>query len=83
MDILIKGGVIITPFRMFIGNLLIREGRIVSIYESSIDNTFDIDLELNAQGLFVSPGFIDIHTHGAGGYDVSEGTREAFLEMAK
>ncbi len=82
MDILIKGGVIITPFRMFIGNLLIREGRIVSIYESSIDNTFDIDLELNAQGLFVSPGFIDIHTHGAGGYDVSEGTREAFLEMA-
>lgn len=32
---------------------------------------------IDAKGDFVSPGFIDIHIHGSGGYDVMDGTREA------
>ncbi len=32
---------------------------------------------------YISPGFIDIHTHGAGGADFSDGTEEAFLTAAK
>ena len=29
------------------------------------------------------PGFIDIHIHGANGYDVMDGTEEALHEMAR
>lgn len=28
---------------------------------------------VNAEGLYLSPGFIDIHTHGAGGYNFMDG----------
>jgi N-acetylglucosamine-6-phosphate deacetylase len=33
--------------------------------------------EINARGRTVVPGFVDVHIHGAGGYDVMEGTRAA------
>jgi N-acetylglucosamine-6-phosphate deacetylase len=33
--------------------------------------------EINATGRTVVPGFVDVHIHGAGGYDVMEGSREA------
>jgi len=33
--------------------------------------------EINAGGKTVTPGFVDVHIHGAGGHDVMEGTREA------
>ena len=39
--------------------------------------------EIDAKGNYVSPGFIDIHIHGGGGYDFMDGTVEAFLEIAK
>ncbi len=33
---------------------------------------------LDAGGLYLSHGFIDIHVHGGGGYDFMDGTEEAF-----
>jgi N-acetylglucosamine-6-phosphate deacetylase len=35
------------------------------------------DEVIDAKGNFVSPGFIDMHVHGSGGYDVMDGTEEA------
>jgi len=32
---------------------------------------------IDAKGNYVSPGFIDMHIHGSGGYDVMDGTIEA------
>jgi N-acetylglucosamine-6-phosphate deacetylase len=32
---------------------------------------------IDARGNFVSPGFIDMHVHGSGGYDVMDGTSDA------
>lgn len=38
---------------------------------------------IDAQGDYISPGFIDMHTHGAGGHDFMDGTVEAYVESAK
>ncbi len=35
------------------------------------------DKIIDAKGNFVSPGFIDMHVHGSGGYDIMDGTEEA------
>ena len=33
-------------------------------------------------GLYIAPGFIDVHQHGGGGYDYMDGTMEAFMGAA-
>ncbi len=36
----------------------------------------------DCSGYYLSPGFVDIHTHGAGGHDYMDGTEEAFIGAA-
>jgi len=38
---------------------------------------------INAQDNYVIPGLVDIHTHGAMGFDFSDGTEEAIEEIAR
>ena len=63
MKLLIKGGRIIDPLTGldFIGDLLIENGRIAGL-ERNIDKPEGAQ-EINAAGLVVCPGFIDLHCH--------------------
>ena len=61
------------------GSLLIENGIIKEINpsETKVQNAID------CKGLYVSPGFVDVHIHGAGGHDTMDGTFEAINEISK
>lgn len=61
------------------GSLLIENGIIKEINPSETNDSNSID----CNGLYVSPGFVDVHIHGAGGYDTMDGTFEAINEISK
>lgn len=43
----------------------------------------DAEIIYDAAGNYVSPGFIDIHTHGGGGFDFMDGTVDAIIGACK
>jgi N-acetylglucosamine-6-phosphate deacetylase len=78
----IYNGRILTPGRIIPnGTVVITGETITDVSESNIN--VPGAAEINAQGNYVSPGFIDIHVHGGGGYDFMDGTVDAFIEIAK
>lgn len=80
--LIITNGIIITPFRQIAGGtVVVQDGKISGIHKEkiSIPGATIID----AQGQYISPGFIDIHIHGGGGSDFMDGTVEAFLTIAE
>jgi len=65
----IKNAVIVSDELITNKYIYIENGKI----EEVTANELIYDEEIDASGLYVSPGFIDIHTHGAGGYDFADG----------
>lgn len=72
--ILIKNGKVILEDRIEQADVLIEDGKFIKIgnIEEECSNVLDV------HGLYVSPGFIDIHSHGGNGFDYMTGTLEAF-----
>jgi N-acetylglucosamine-6-phosphate deacetylase len=78
----IFNGKIITPDNTIEGGaVLITEGTITAISEKNIQAGDAI--EIDAKGKYISPGFIDIHVHGGGGFDFMDGNQAAFLKIAE
>lgn len=75
----IIGGTVVTGGKEEKGNLYFEDGIITKIS----NRDFPTDNIIDASGCYICPGFIDIHTHGAGGSDFLDGTVEAFLSAAE
>ncbi|QEK50850.1 N-acetylglucosamine-6-phosphate deacetylase [Pedobacter aquae] len=61
--------------------LLVCDGVITAISDKDIDAPLaDV---LDAEGNYLSPGFIDLHVHGGGGYDFMDRSVDAFLKIAE
>lgn len=76
---LIKNCNIIYLDRIEEGSILVENGKIKAI---NPDDCYDENI-IDAKGLYISPGFIDVHIHGAGGCDTMDGTSEAINTIAK
>ena len=55
-----------------LGSIRIVNGRIAKISRSATPDSKSEDV-LDAEGCFVMPGVVDLHTHGSGGYDFMDG----------
>jgi len=78
----IVNGRVVTPYRMLDNaTVLFEDGKIVDVVrgECCTEGAEIID----AKGKIVAPGFIDMHTHGAGGHDFMDCSVEAFIGAAE
>lgn len=57
--------------------IYLKDGKIAAITAEELP----FDCKIDAEGNYVSPGFIDIHTHGGGGYDYIDGVEGALTAM--
>ena len=56
--------------------ILIEDGRITAV-GTDLGEAFEGAEVIDAAGRYAAPGFIDVHCHGGGGHDFSDGTVEA------
>ncbi len=74
---IIKNGTVFQEDKTFFKkDLYIENGRIVNSVEEVTDTT-----EIDAAGLFVLPGLVDIHSHGAVGHDFSDNNLESLQKI--
>lgn len=73
---------IITPTGVTPGEVLVSEGKIEAIaYAGKITDSGAETIDLG--GLYLSPGFIDIHTHGAGNADFMDGDLDSIYQACR
>lgn len=77
----IINGQVITPSGIVAGSIFIEDGKIKCVGAGTTETV--ADTVIDAEGRYISPGFIDIHTHGAGGADFMDCSVEAFLTIAE
>ncbi len=79
----IINGRILLPTRIVKGGVLIIEDDVIAdILPEDAFSGFEGQI-IDAKGRYVSPGFVDIHTHGAGGSDYMDGDLDAIIRAAK
>lgn len=78
----IFNGRIITPYRIIPeGTLVAVGGRITEVGSANVEIPGAV--EIDAKGMNISPGFVDLHVHGGGGHSFLDGTVNAFLKAAE
>src|SRR5438874_3104092 len=70
---------LVLPDRLHRGALLARGGRIRAVGNPDLVSTDAIDLG----GMYLAPGFVDLHVHGGGGADFMDLTADAFRTVCR
>lgn len=84
METLITNVKIITPYNILKENSIsIKKGKISKIIKDRDIDFIDYKKIINGQGLFLSPGFIDIHNHGNSAFDCMDASEEAIDKIAE
>ena len=81
MGLLISGARVVTPGRdLGVVDVRVEDGRVASVGSNLHRSCRDQVIE--ASGLILLPGFVDIHSHGRGGADFCDATDDAFAKIA-
>lgn len=64
------------------GSVRIENGKIAEVCEGIPENT-EGGSAVNGQGQLLIPGMIDVHIHGANGYDMMDGTTRSIEEVSR
>lgn len=75
----IHGGTVITDRKSEKKDVYIEDGKIIAVTSEELP----YDYETDATGKYISAGFIDIHTHGAAGFDFLDNDENAYIQIAK
>lgn len=81
--IILRNGRIVTPFKTLTNVRLVLSGTQIEALEPDDAPLLSDDLVIDVDGNYIAPGFIDLHTHGAGGHDFMDGTVEAVINAAR
>lgn len=84
-EIFITNATVYTPFQEIRnGNVYVKDGKIASVSSDGNSPVFNTKAQvIDASDLMVVPGFIDIHVHGGGGYDVMDRDFDGLQEIAR
>lgn len=64
------------------GYVVIEDGKIAALGKGDPEEPLSGEV-IDARSYYISPGFIDLHTHGAGGADFMDATVDAYLTIAE
>jgi N-acetylglucosamine-6-phosphate deacetylase len=81
MRVIIKNARVLTPFAERDAVVIVNGQRIEAVCARVPPDTDAVFID--GRGMYLSPGFIDLHVHGGGGRSVMEGTVEAVIAMAE
>ncbi|MDB5306857.1 MAG: N-acetylglucosamine-6-phosphate deacetylase [Gemmataceae bacterium] len=70
---------LVFPDRLHRGSLLVEDKRVSAIGNPNPGPAAAVDLE----GMYLAPGFVDLHVHGGDGADFMDGTAEAFRTVCR
>lgn len=81
--VIIAQGTLITPEQILPQSGLVVEGQKIAALFQGDYQIGDDDIFIDASDKYVIPGMIDVHMHGALGYDVMDATNECLQAMAR
>ena len=83
MKMILKNAKVILNDFIREGFVVVEDGRILGFESKAPDLGENPSREIDLKGLYLSPGFVDIHVHGGGGADFLGGTPQTLMSAAK